>query len=1042
AEAQAIGWPVMLKSSAGGGGIGMRPCQDEAALRANYDIVRGQAANSFGDARVFLDRQVTAARHVEVQVFGDGAGEVVVLGDRDCSLQRRNQKVIEEAPAPNLPEALRQAMHDAARRLMEAVSYRSAGTVEFLYDRDREAFYFLEVNARLQVEHGVTEMITGVDLVEWMVRLGRGENEFLAAPERHGAAIQARVYAEDPARGFRPAPGLITALTLPPPQTDVRVDRWVQAGVSVPAEFDPMLVKVLAHGKDRDAALRQLQESLQAMRIDGIQSNLAYLQAALDLGEFVAASHTTASATAITAANRTVEVLSPGTSSSVQDVEGRLGYWHVGVPPSGAFDGRSLARANALAGNDTNAPGIECLSDGPSLRFACDGRIALCGARTEATLDGAPIAHDTTVAVAAGQQLRVGPIAPDGEGLRAYLAISGGLDVPVTLGSTATFDLGAFGGHAGRQLRTGDILPLPPAPSTAPQTVPPPAADLAERTTLRVVQGPLLAPDYLTPAYLDTFYAIEWTVHYNSSRTGIRLQGPTPEWSRADGGEAGLHPSNVHDNAYAFGAIDFTGDMPIVLGPDGPSLGGFVSPAAIAAADRWKLGQLRPGDRVRFAPIALDEARAALTSPKEIDSTKACNWRDSADEVILARDTARDIVLRAAGDSFLLLEFGATELDLAERVRVEALSRWLARQADPHVLEVTPGVRSLQLRVDPAASRDHLLHLLQDGLDAQGDAHSLEVASRIVHLPLAWDDPDTQEATQRYMRTVRADAPWCPRNIEFIRRINGLEDEAEVKRIVYDASYLVLGLGDVYLGAPVATPVDPRHRLVTTKYNPARTWTPENAVGIGGAYLCIYGMEGPGGYQFVGRTLQVWNHYRSTPPFERPWLLRTFDQLRFYEVAHEELMEMRRDFPLGRLTLEIEDTAFRLGEYEAFVAANADSIDAFRQRQRAAFDAERARWVAQGYDPTESAPPPAAATLDEEDVGGTAIQSPVMGAVWKVLKAPGEAVAADEVVMIVESMKTEITVSSPVAGVVAKVLAPEGTQVEAGQPVAVVDAHG
>ncbi|MEO0425613.1 MAG: biotin carboxylase N-terminal domain-containing protein, partial [Pseudomonadota bacterium] len=298
AEAQAIGWPVMLKSSAGGGGIGMRPCQDEAALRANYEIVRGQAANSFGDARVFLERQVTAARHVEVQVFGDGAGKVIVLGDRDCSLQRRNQKVIEEAPAPNLANALRQAMHDAARRLMEAVSYRSAGTVEFLYDRDREAFYFLEVNARLQVEHGVTEMITGVDLVEWMVRLGSGEGEFLAVPERHGAAMQARVYAEDPARGFRPAPGLITALTLPPPHAQVRVDGWVQAGVSVPAEFDPMLVKVLAHGEDRDAARRQLQGSLQAMRIDGIQSNLAYLQTALEVGEFVDASHTTASATA------------------------------------------------------------------------------------------------------------------------------------------------------------------------------------------------------------------------------------------------------------------------------------------------------------------------------------------------------------------------------------------------------------------------------------------------------------------------------------------------------------------------------------------------------------------------------------------------------------------------------------------------------------------------------------------------------------------------------------------------------------------------
>ena len=140
--------------------------------------------------------------------------------------------------------------------------------------------------------------------------------------------------------------------------------------------------------------------------------------------------------------------------------------------------------------------------------------------------------------------------------------------------------------------------------------------------------------------------------------------------------------------------------------------------------------------------------------------------------------------------------------------------------------------------------------------------------SRIVHLPLSWDDPATRLAIEKYMQSVRPDAPWCPSNIEFIRRINGLDTIDDVQRIVFDASYLVLGLGDVYLGAPVATPLDPRHRLVTTKYNPARTWTPENAVGIGGAYLCVYGMEGPGGYQFVGRTVQMWNRYRTTPEFD------------------------------------------------------------------------------------------------------------------------------------------------------------------------------
>src|SRR3981081_1510266 len=163
----------------------------------------------------------------------------------------------------------------------------------------------------------------------------------------------------------------------------------------------------------------------------------------------------------------------------------------------------------------------------------------------------------------------------------------------------------------------------------------------------------------------------------------------------------------------------------------------------------------------------------------------------------------------------------------------------------------------------------------------------ITVPSRIVHLPLSWDDPQAKLAQQKYMQAVRPDAPWCPSNTEFTGRINGISSTDEVYRIVHEASYLVLGLGDVYLGAPVATPIDPRHRLVTTKYNPPPPWTPENTVGIGGAYLCVYGMEGPGGYQFVGRTVQMWNTYRTTAEFEpgTPWLLRFFDRIQFFPVS-------------------------------------------------------------------------------------------------------------------------------------------------------------
>ena len=1034
--AESIGWPVMLKSSAGGGGIGMRACADADALRAAYEAVANQAASSFGDSRLFVERFVESARHVEVQVFGDGRGGIAILGDRDCSMQRRNQKVIEEAPAPTLPDKVRSAMHAAARRLMERIAYRSAGTVEFLYDADRQDFHFLEVNARLQVEHGVTELVTGIDLIEWMICLAQGEQDFMHEPDVRGHAIQVRLYAEDPMRDFRPAPGLISALSWPAEESGLRIDTWIESGLTVPAAFDPMLAKIIAHGQDRSQAREHLLNAIQNTRVDGLETNLAFLREALSLPDFVNGHQTTNSTATVQLSARSFEVLAPGTQSSVQDVNGRTGYWHVGVPPSGAFDSRSMARANALVNNPGNAAGLEMLANGPALHFTCDVQAALCGASTQATIDGAMVAHDAAFEIKAGQTLEVGRIAADGEGLRAYLAISGGIDVPLVLGSQATFDLGIFGGHAGRALRTGDILSIGASPETI-VTSAPPALPLLERTLLRVVQGPHIAPDFLKSDFLDRFYSTPWTVHYNSSRTGVRLEGPKPGWARLDGGDAGLHPSNVHDNAYAFGAIDFTGDMPIILGPDGPSLGGFVCPAAIAEADRWKLGQLRPGDNITFQPITLAESQSLVAEPQTSKPTSG-SWRAGAEDVILETNSRHDVVIRAAGDNFLLLEFGAPILDLASRLRVEALQRWLEQQADPSILEMTPGIRSLQFRIPIGADRSQLLQLIDDGLTAIGETRNLTIPGRIVHLPLAWDDPATQEATERYIQSVRADAPWCPRNIEFIRRVNGLTDEAEVKRIVYDASYLVLGLGDVYLGAPVATPIDPRHRLVTTKYNPARTWTPENAVGIGGAYLCIYGMEGPGGYQFVGRTIQVWNRYRTDGAFERPWLLRGFDQLRFYEVSNEELMELRRDFPLGRAPLKIEQTEFSMAEHEAFLTREAHSIEAFQTRQHAAFEAERGRWAQQGYDPTSTPSPPVAQTV-ADNASGTPMESPVTGSVWKVMAEAGASVSVGDVVMIIESMKTEIEVLASTSGLVETILASAGTPVEAGQTVALIN---
>ena len=514
--------------------------------------------------------------------------------------------------------------------------------------------------------------------------------------------------------------------------------------------------------------------------------------------------------------------------------------------------------------------------------------------------------------------LRLGAVA--GAGARTYLAVRGGFDVPEYLGSRATFVLGGFGGHAGRALRPGDVLHVRerggnvvdlPNRTLDPQSIPAVIHDWE----IGVLVGPHSAPDFFTDADVETFFAAEWEVHHHSDRTGVRLVGPKPEWARRDGGEAGLHPSNIHDNEYAVGTVDFTGDMPIVLGPDGPSLGGFVCPATVAGCDLWKIGQLRPGDRVRFRPLSHGEARRLAAEQEQwiddlarpaVDRSRRLTEARGAHAVLHRIDAETDresVTFRRAGDRYVLIEFGDNVLDLALRFRVHALMEQLAQETIPGVRELAPGIRSLQVRYDPSViGLDNLVGALADAERGLGTVDDIEVPSRIVHLPLSWDDPAARLAVERYAQAVRADAPWCPSNLEFIRRINGLADIDEVREIVFRASYLVLGLGDVYLGAPVATPLDPRHRLVTTKYNPARTWTPENAVGIGGAYLCVYGMEGPGGYQLVGRTVQMWNRYRVTREFRpgRPWLLEFFDQLRFHPVSEQELARLRSDLPLGR----------------------------------------------------------------------------------------------------------------------------------------------
>ncbi|MDF5891916.1 5-oxoprolinase/urea amidolyase family protein [Pseudomonas syringae pv. syringae] len=1373
AAARTIGYPVMLKSTAGGGGIGMRVCRSAEELADSFEAVKRLGQNNFSDAGVFIEKYIQRARHLEVQVFGDGQGEVLALGVRDCSVQRRNQKVLEETPAPNLPHGMAEELCAAAVKLARAVNYRSAGTVEFVFDSEDQRFYFLEVNTRLQVEHGVTEQVWGVDLVSWMVQLAAGDlpplDQLQAGLKPLGHAIQARLYAEDPGRDFQPCPGLLTAADFPPADgRTLRIDTWVEAGCEIPPYFDPMIAKLISWAPTREDASAGLIDALNETRLYGVETNRDYLRQIIADAPFASGQPWTRCLEDLVYRADTFEVLSGGTQTSVQDYPGRLGYWAVGVPPSGPMDSRALRQGNELLGNPEGCAALEITMSGPLLRFNTDAVVAVTGAHIPITLDGQSCAMNTALFVSAGSTLSLGTIA--GAGVRSYLCVRGGLDVPDYLGSKSTFTLGQFGGHGGRALRAGDVLHIAPLMErSAGQRIADEALEaLTDVRRIRVIYGPHAAPEYFTEAYIERFFATDWEVHFNSSRTGVRLIGPKPEWVRADGGEAGLHPSNIHDNPYAIGAVDFTGDMPVILGPDGPSLGGFVCPVTIIEADLWQLGQLKAGDRVRFTPVSVEachaercgselaredsipdaenpstvppssrasslpqgpanssrsevvregsipdaenpstatpssrasslpqgpanarrselvrensipdaetpstatpssrasslpqdsansrgselaregympDAENPLTAPPssrasslpqdsansrgselvrensipdaETPSTAPPSSRASSlpqgpanssrselaregsipdaanpstatpssrasslpqgpanssrsevvregsipdaenpstatpssrasqlpqgpansrgselaregyipdaenpltappssrasslpqgtarlqgiansrrselvregsipdaenpstatpssrasslpqgpanssrSEVVRVEDLRTPVILdigqddkrlvaRLSGDTHLLLEIGAPELDLVLRLRGHALMLALEAKALAGVIDLTPGIRSLQVHYRPEQlPLRQLLDIVAGEWDAVCAAKDLQVASRIVHLPLSWDDPACQLAIEKYMTTVRKDAPWCPSNLEFIRRINDLPNLDEVQRTVFDASYLVMGLGDVYLGAPVATPLDPRHRLVTTKYNPARTWTAENSVGIGGAYMCVYGMEGPGGYQFVGRTLQMWNRYRDVAAFQgKPWLLRFFDQIRFYPVSAEELVRIRRDFPLGRFALNIEHSTLNLADYQAFLSREAEGITAFRAQQNAAFNAERERWIANGQADFQSDEGVAPNTEEQPlQPGQQGVDSHIAGNLWQVQVQPGARVEAGDVLVILESMKMEIPLLAPINGVVQDVRVQPGSAVRAGQRVVVLSA--
>ncbi|ANZ74966.1 BA75_03140T0 [Komagataella pastoris] len=1056
-------YPVMVKSTAGGGGIGLQKVDSEADIERVFETVQHQGKSYFGDSGVFLERFVENARHVEIQMFGDGYGKAIALGERDCSLQRRNQKIIEETPAPNLPEPTRMKMRKAAEQLGSAMNYKCAGTVEFIYDEKRDAFYFLEVNARLQVEHPITEMVTGLDLVEWMLYIAADmPPSFDQEIKVTGASMEARLYAENPIKDFMPSPGQLTEVEFP---KWARIDGWVKKGTVVSAEYDPTLAKIIVHGKDRQDALNKLRQALNETVVHGCITNIDYLRSIANSQMFETAKVATKVLDSYNYVPKALEILAPGAYTTVQDYPGRVGYWRIGVPPSGPMDDYNFRLSNKIVGNAKAAPAIEITLNGPTILFHHDAVIGVTGGNVDVTVNGNSVSMYEPVKLSKGDKLAIGKLTT---GCRAYLAIRGGIDVTEYLGSRATFALGNLGGYNGRVLKFGDVLflgqpELPacslPYPETEPQAVPKALIPQlpAKEWVIGVTCGPHGSPDFFQQDTVEEFFKEQWKVHYNSNRFGVRLIGPKPQWARPDGGSAGLHPSNTHDYVYSLGAINFTGDEPVILTCDGPSLGGFVCQAVVAQAEMWKIGQVKPGDLIKFVPITCETAVSIKASQDsscddlsgKLVEISSVEQLDGPINPVLAtikpdEETGLSATYRQAGDRYILVEYGDNNMDLNMSYRVHTLISMVEKHKTVGIVEMSRGVRSVLVEYDGTAiSQKELVEILLRYEREIRFVNKWKVPSRIIKLPMAFEDKKTLDAVTRYQETIRSTAPWLPNNVDFIANVNNIQ-RSEVKDMLYTARFLVLGLGDVFLGAPCAVPLDPRQRFLGTKYNPSRTFTPNGTVGIGGMYMCIYTMESPGGYQLVGRTIPIWDKLalgQHSKKFNdgNPWLLNPFDQVEFYPVSEEEVDKFTEEANCGQFEVDIVDSVFDHTKYLEWIQANQESIQEFHDKQGGEQLAEFNRLIQIANEELKNTSSVQEVKADEFSEDAEMVYSEYSGRFWKPLVQTGDVVTEGQGLVVVEAMKTEMIVNSPKAGKVVKIVHTNGDMVDAGDLVVVIE---
>ncbi|ATY60631.1 Allophanate hydrolase subunit 2 [Cordyceps militaris] len=1029
-EASRIGYP------------GLKICKDESEVRSSFASVVSRGTALFSNPGVFLERYFPVSRHIEIQVFGDGRGDCVAFGERECSIQRRHQKVIEESPSPFVAArpALRERLVQASRLLASSIRYRSAGTVEYLADDATGDFFFLEMNTRLQVEHGITELRFGIDLVALMLQQAAQPLDLcdLKMLEPSGAAMEARIYAENPGKNYLPSPGQLQLVEFSS-DPGVRVDTWVQTGTNISLAFDPLLAKVMVHAETRSRAISKMQQALDKTKLRGVVTNTDYVRRIFETEWFLQGQTTTTVLDSFQYTPRAVEIVAPGSYTTVQDFPGRVGVGF-GIPEGGPADALHARLANCVAGNEPGCELFEITFTGPTILFHGRAIIALAGGVVEARLDGRPVSMYSRIEVPAGSVVTIGRLL---QGCRTYLAIQGGLPgIPTYLGSKSTSPIIEVGGHQGRPLVAGDLLDIGAPAEFVPFTLPSALVPVLDLKTVYCLSGPHDSPDIMTSSGAEAIYASEWTVSHQASRTGVRLDGPRPQWARQTGGQGGSHPSNYLDYPYSLGALNWTGDSAVVFPADAPSLGGFVTSHVIPRAELCKIGQLKPGDKFRFAQITLQSAMdlyqaqetyiqhvkrlaAGIKTSEALSSLKL-----QAESLALSTPstaiigTHGDVTIRQAGDSYVLVEF-LQSLQLEVRCKVQAVTEAIDNCIIDGIHLVTPIGCSLLVQYDGfKICQAQLVDRIQRILGAHGESPLLsnKLSSRHIRLPMVFDDKVNRASVERYMKTQRPTASYLPDPVEFIARSNGLESKRQVLEKVLSTRILVVGVG-FWSGTPIGFPVDPRCRLMVPKFNPSRTFSPAGGLGIGGCFFCCDPTDAPGGYVNFGRTLPGWDKFCVNKSFgERPWLFENFDQLSFYVVDEDEFERIYSRFQAGKYQFDITPTEFDVVEYTKFCESVADETAEFQARQKQAteIETEKERRIFEEWLKEQTVERDAVPALEEIVDDALKIDAEMHASIYKIKIQKGDTLNKGDIMLILEAMKMEINiaVSAAQAGLV------------------------